>query len=100
MCVLLEEMKNHFDLDGLGKHFYFVKLIRIHDTKFIPTSMVLCSMKENRQSFFCHEAADKNLNHWGTRIYLKPQNGSNLDWHFTSFSHTTFDLSAEGRQAV
>lgn len=100
ICVLLEEMKNYFDLDELSKHFYFVKLVIIHNIKFIPTFMVFCSVKENRQSLICHEAADKNLNHWSALTYLKPQNRSNLDWHFASFSHTIFDLPPEGRQAV
>ena len=38
--MLLEEMKNQFDLDGLGQTLLFVKLARIHDTKFMPTFMV------------------------------------------------------------
>lgn len=57
---------------GLGKHFYFVKLARILDFKFMPTFMgFLCSMQENRRSFFWHEAADKNLIHQGAWSYLK-----------------------------
>lgn len=100
-CVLLEEMKNRFDLDGLGQTLLFCQISQNTWSQIYANFYVfLCSMQENRQSLIWHEAADKNLIHQGVWTYLKWQNRSNLDWHFVSFSHTIFDLSPEAKQTV
>lgn len=57
---------------GLAKLFYFVKLARILDFKFMPSFMgFLCSMKGNRLGFIWHKVADKNLIHQAAWRYLK-----------------------------